>query len=212
MHLADVHAGLGAQHLFRDIGESGDAARPVGAELAVILGLYLARGVFLDIAARHDPFAAFLFEAGADVDRGIGVGIGAGGVVDADAGLAALEIDLAHGDAHAAAAFRADLDLAAAADRAGGHPDVEFAVDVGHAKSLLESGARTSGPAIMQPGPLPPPMLVGSGSTGRRTSTALSASWLPGDAPRLPVPRGGVQPGGGRLGRTHTLPDTPAAL
>ena len=54
MHLADVHAGLGAQHLFRDIGEGGDAARPVGAKLAVILGLYLARGVFLDIAARPE--------------------------------------------------------------------------------------------------------------------------------------------------------------
>ena len=67
------------------------------------------------------------------------VGIGAGAIVDPQRRLArlGLEVDLAH--RHAA---RADMDLAAAADRAGG--DLEFGAggDIGHRAGLsLEGGA-----------------------------------------------------------------------
>src|SRR5262249_30882932 len=98
VHLADVLARPGAQRALHDIGELRDAARTVGAELAVILGADFAGVVALDVAARLDPLAAQVREAGLDVDPGIGVGVGAGRVVDAQRGLAAgrLEIDLAH--------------------------------------------------------------------------------------------------------------------
>ena len=164
VHLADVHAGFRAQDLLRDIGEGRDAAGAVGAKLAVVFRLHFAGGIFLNIAAGHDPFAALLFEPGANIDGGGRIGIGAGGIVDADAGFAAFEVDFPHGDAHAAAALRADMDLAAATDRAGGDADVEFAVDVGHALALLEAEKERNSVAA----PLPPPMLIGSGSTGRR--------------------------------------------
>ena len=38
MHLGDVGAGTGAKHALADVGEGLDAAAPVGAELAVVLG------------------------------------------------------------------------------------------------------------------------------------------------------------------------------
>jgi hypothetical protein len=117
MHLRHVGAGFGAEHLAADVGEGGYSAGTVGAELAVILGLHLALGDFLDVAAGAYPVAAELGKARHDVDRGGGVGIGAGGVVDAERRFAAagLKVDLAHRHAE-----RADMDLAAAADRAGG--------------------------------------------------------------------------------------------
>ena len=142
VHLADIHASLGAQGALDRIGELRNTARAVGARttlgLAIVLGLHLAAVVSLDIAARHDPVAAQLGQAGVDVDQRIGVGIGAGGVVDADRGLAAFQIDLAHGDADAAAGARADMDLAAATDRAGGDANFDGAVDVGHVSFSLQ--------------------------------------------------------------------------
>src|SRR3546814_10690098 len=42
VHLADIGAAAGAQHGLAHGGEGGDAARPVGAELAVILGPHFA--------------------------------------------------------------------------------------------------------------------------------------------------------------------------
>ena len=132
-----------AQHRLGDVGESGDAAAAVGAELAVVFRLHFARCIFFDIAARHDPVAALGGEAGANVNVRVRVGIGAGGVVHPDARFATFEIDLAHGDLDAGAATRADLDLAASANGAGGDTDFELAVDVGHALSLrLAEGAR----------------------------------------------------------------------
>ena len=117
VHLADVGAGLGAQHALADVGEGRDAAAAVGAELAVVLGADLALGDFLDVAAAADPVAAELGQAGHDVDAGARVGVGAAGVVEVDRRLAGrgLEVDRAHRDVAAA-----DVDLAAAADRAGG--------------------------------------------------------------------------------------------
>src|SRR3546814_8876943 len=88
----------------------------------MVLGADLARVVAFDVAARLDPGAAQRGETGHDVDARGRIGIGAGGVVDAQRRLAAagFEIDLAHRDADAAAGARGDMDLAAAADRAGG--------------------------------------------------------------------------------------------
>src|SRR5690606_7743466 len=57
VHLGDVAAGLGAERTAEGGGERGDAAGAVGAELAVVLGAHLARGIFLDVAARELPFA-----------------------------------------------------------------------------------------------------------------------------------------------------------
>src|SRR5690606_33392374 len=68
VHLADVAAGTRAQRSAQRGGERGDAARAVGAELAVVFRLDLARGVFLDVAAGELPFAAQGREAGGDVD------------------------------------------------------------------------------------------------------------------------------------------------
>ncbi len=140
MHLAEVGAGLRAQHPPGDIGKGGDAARAVGPQLAIVLRPDFARRVILDIAALELPRAAQLRQAGADVDLRRRVGVGAAGVVDPHRRLAALEVDLAHGDRAGA-----DVDLAAAADRAGGDADVECAVYVGHAHALLTGGARTDG-------------------------------------------------------------------
>src|SRR5690606_36849604 len=120
----------------------------VGAELAVVLGANLALGDLLDVAAAADPAGAEFGEAPGDVDRRIGIGVGTAGVVDAHRRLAAVrvEVDLAHRYADAAAGLRRDMDLAAAADRAGGNTDgggvFEFRVDVGHVQSLHMSGAR----------------------------------------------------------------------
>src|SRR5690606_16159373 len=77
VHLADVAAGFGAERAAQRGGERRDAARAVGAELAVVFGAHLAGRVFLDVAARELPFAAQGREAGGDVDRGGGVGVGA---------------------------------------------------------------------------------------------------------------------------------------
>src|SRR5690606_9740061 len=72
-----------------------------------------------------------------DVDRGGGIGVGAGGVVDAHRRLTrgGLKVDLAHCDAE-----RADVDLAAAADRAGRDAYFEMGIDVGHESSPLQWG------------------------------------------------------------------------
>src|SRR5690606_23059788 len=109
--------------------------RAVGAELAVVFGLHFARFVFLDVAAGELPFAAQWRETGGDVDRGLRIGIGAGGVVDPDRRLSArgLEVDLAHRHLE-----RPDVDLAAAADRAGGDAYFEMGIDVGHESSPLQ--------------------------------------------------------------------------
>ncbi len=137
MHLADIHAGFGAEHALADIGEGLDSARTVGAELAVILGAEFALGDFLDIAAAANPVAAEFGETRHDVDAGSGVAVGAGRVVDAQGGLArgGFEVDFAHCDVQ-----RADMDLAAAADRAGG--DFEFGAcgNIGHVSSTPFGG------------------------------------------------------------------------
>jgi hypothetical protein len=83
MHLADVHAGLGAEHFFADIGEWRDAAAAVGAKLAIVLRLYFALGNLSHIAARHNPWAADFIKANANVDTRIAIGIRAAGVIDA---------------------------------------------------------------------------------------------------------------------------------
>src|SRR5690606_39310848 len=87
VHLADVGAGPRAKNFLADIGEGGDAARTVGAKLAVVLGPHLALGDFLDVAARPDPRRAQFSEPLADVDACIWVGIGAARVIDAHRGL-----------------------------------------------------------------------------------------------------------------------------
>ena len=58
MHLADVHAGLGAEHLFTDIREWRDAAAAVGPKLTIVFGLDLALRDFSHIAALYDPRTA----------------------------------------------------------------------------------------------------------------------------------------------------------
>jgi len=185
VHLADIGAGFGAQRALHHIGERGHAARTVWARtafgLAVILRLDLAPVILLDIAARHDPFAPQRGQAGLDVDGSCGIGIGAGGVIDPQAGLIALKVDLAHGNPDAAAGTRTDMHLAAAADRPGGNAYFELAVDVGHVKTLLTAGEWWRECARH---PLPPPMLIGSGSTGRaeHTHTSQPDCWLPGDS------------------------------
>ena len=109
VHLADIGAGAGAQHRAADVGEGLDAARAVGAELAVILGPDLALEHLLDVAAAADPVAAQLGQAGHDVDLRLGIGVGARAIVDPQRRLARrrLEVDLAHRHAE-----RADMDLA----------------------------------------------------------------------------------------------------
>ena len=58
MHLADIHAGFGAEHLFADIGEWRDAAAAVGPKLTIVFGLDLALGDFSHITALYDPRTA----------------------------------------------------------------------------------------------------------------------------------------------------------
>ncbi len=86
-----------------------------------------------------------------------GIGVGAAGVVEDDRRLARrrLEVDGAHRDLEPVAAF--DVDLAAAANRAGGDFKLGACGDVGH----LET-------------PLPPPVSAGSGSMGRGRCPPLS--------------------------------------
>ena len=117
------------------------------AELAVILGLDLAPVYKASTSpARHDPVAAQRGKACIDVDMGLRVGIGAGGVVDPHRRLAALKIDLAHRNTDAGAGARAHVNLAAAADGAGGDADFYRGIDVGHVCSLLTAdGARAHG-------------------------------------------------------------------
>jgi hypothetical protein len=141
VHLADVGGRPWRAAPCGGHWERGDAAGAVGAELAIILGADFALENFLDIAAGADPVAAELGQAGHDVDAGGAVGVGAGRVVDAQGGLVArgVEHDLAHGDAE-----RADVDLAAAADRAGGDARGarvgQFGAgrNVGHGHALLK--------------------------------------------------------------------------
>ncbi len=123
-------AGPRAQRRALDVGE-GLGVRPLvehgAAGQAVVLGLHLAAEIALDVAARLDPRAAQLGQAGVDVDRRVGVGVGAAGIVDADRRLvrARLEHDLAHGDAQVRVERAGDMDLAAAGQRAGGDGDFE---------------------------------------------------------------------------------------
>ena len=135
VHLADVRAGLArARGGLTTLGKRRDAAASGrGRAGRCPRGGARARVVALDVAARLDPLAAQLGQAGADVDAGVGVGVGAGGVVDVERRLAAagIEVDRAHRDAQ-----RADVDLAAAADRAGGDADLGAGGDVGHASAL----------------------------------------------------------------------------
>src|SRR3546814_1801603 len=63
MHLADVHAGLGAKWALDDLWEGRDSGRTVRTFQAIIFRLYSAGVIFLDVAARHDPIAAKLGQA-----------------------------------------------------------------------------------------------------------------------------------------------------
>jgi hypothetical protein len=58
VHLADIHAGLGAQHRLTTLGKGATPPAAVRAELAIVFGLGRAAIIGLDIAARHDPVAA----------------------------------------------------------------------------------------------------------------------------------------------------------
>ncbi len=148
VHLADIMAGTRAQDAFGDVGERGDAARAIGTELAVVFGTGGARGDLLDIAAGHDPVAAQLGQAALDIDADGRVGVGAAGVVNAQRRFAraGFEVDLSHRDA-----VGAEMDLAAAADRAGGDADrrgvlFNAGIDVGHkCAPISRSGERSAG-------------------------------------------------------------------
>src|SRR3546814_13708592 len=63
-----------------------------------------------------------------------------------------VEVDLAHRDADVAAGGRGDMDLAAAADGAGGDADpvggFNAGIDVGHVSRSKGSGARTGFPDV----------------------------------------------------------------
>jgi len=173
VHLGDIGARLRAQHLAADIGERRDAAAAVGAELTIVFRLDLALVDFLDIAARPDPRAAQLVEAGVDVDQGLGIGIGAGRVIDADRGLAALELDFAHRDADAGSAVRRDMDFFRAADRAGGYANFGFCGEVSHFSFLCHFGTR----AEFCRNPLPPSArVIGIRFSGSQGVTPASQS------------------------------------
>ncbi len=134
-------AGLGAEDSAADVGEGGDTAATVGAELAIVLWAGLAGGDFLDIAAVPDPVAAKLGEAGVDVDRDVGVGVGAARIIEVERGLAArgFEVNGAHRDLDVGVGRGGRIDLAAAADRAGGDRGSGNAgINVGH--GLLQIG------------------------------------------------------------------------
>jgi hypothetical protein len=141
MHLADVGACFGAKDAAADVGEGGDAARAVGAELAIVLRAGFPCADFLDIAAAADPLAAKLGQAGVDVDGRGRIGVGAAGVVEVERRLARrrLELNRAHRDLEGT-----DVDLAAAADRAGGDGGSggDAGVDVGHESCLQSGGTR----------------------------------------------------------------------
>ncbi len=142
VHLADVLAGLGPKRPLHDVGELRNAARTVRPELAVILRLHFSRVVFLDIAPCEDQVATQRRQPRVDVDGRHRIGIGAGSIVDAQAGLAAFEVDLAHRDPHAAARSRGDMHLAAATDGPGGDANLYGGIQVGHAHTLHIYGAR----------------------------------------------------------------------
>ena len=135
VHLADIHARLGAQHLLADIGERRDAAAAVGAELAIIFGADFALGDFLDIAPGADPILADFRETGADVDKGVGVRIGTAGVIHTYGLLPAgrFQMDFAH--RHAALA---NIDFLAAANRASGNADFGACGDVCHVSHSIK--------------------------------------------------------------------------
>jgi len=141
MHLADVHVGLGAQRAGDRVRESGHAAGTIRAQLAIVFRLDRAALVFLDIAARHDPFAAQLGQALGNVDLGGGIGVGTAGVIDPHRRFAAarLQLDFAHGDAQ-----RADVDLLRSPDRPGGYTDFKLGIDVGHDALLLGNERRSA--------------------------------------------------------------------
>ena len=128
VHLADVVAGLGAQDGLRTLGRA-DAAGAVGTELAIVFRAHFARGDFFDIAAAADPVAPQLGQAGHDVDAVPRVGVGAAGVIERDRQLAGdrFEVDGAHRDA-----IGPDMELAAAADRAGGDGEFGSRWNIGH--------------------------------------------------------------------------------
>ena len=132
MHLADVHAGLCAQHMFADIGEWRNAAAAVWAKLTIVFRADFALQHFFYIAALTDPAAADFGQAHADVDAGVAVGIWPAAVIDAHGRLARrwLKIDFAHG--HFAVA---DVDFLRSTDRASGDANFGACGDVCHVYS-----------------------------------------------------------------------------
>ena len=155
MHLADVVAGFGAQGALDDMRELRNAGGAIRAGQAVILGAEFARVVRFDIAACEDPVAAQRREAGLDVDARLGIGVRAAGVVDAQGWLAAawFEQDFAHRHACAGDVGRHHVDLAAAADCAGGDADFRAGWDICHA---FRSKCRSGGHGFRTRKPLPP--------------------------------------------------------
>ena len=117
-----------------DDGDAGEAAIRPETRALFAESISNAANRLIDIAAIADPVAAQLGQAGHDVDTGFGIGIGARAVIDAQRGFAAggLEVNLAHRDAE-----RTDMDLLAAADRAGGDLQLGAGGDVGHSSLLL---------------------------------------------------------------------------
>jgi hypothetical protein len=131
LHLRGDDAGAGVLEL----GHGGAAFGPqraalggefadqlVAGDVAVVLGLDLAAGVFLDVAAAADPGLAQARQAGVDVDDGVGVGVGAGGVVDHHRRLLGglMQRNLAHRDADVGVALAGDENLAGRRQRPGG--------------------------------------------------------------------------------------------
>ena len=181
VHLADVGAGPGAQHLAADVGEGLDAAAS-GRGRA---GRYPRAGPRAAATSSTSPRPRIQSRRSSgrpammSIAR-LGVGIGAGAVVDAQRRLAGrrLEVDLAHRHAE-----RADMDLADAADRAGGDLELGAGGDVGHV-SRLQCGKENGCDARS----LPTPVSAGSGSTGRRPCHAASqplSARSPGEWDRL---------------------------
>ena len=129
MHLADVHAGLCAEHLFANIGEWRDAAAAVGAKLTIVLRLYFALRDFGHIIARDDPWAAKFIQADADVDARVAVCVRAAGVIHAHGWLARrwLQMNFAHRNVQ-----RANMDFLAAANGASGYANLSACGNVCH--------------------------------------------------------------------------------
>ena len=129
-HLLGDDAGAGElvlrDHLARAGGEHGlvrgtGRDKLVVPDMAVVLGLDLARGDHVEVAP-GEPRGADRVQAGFELDGGAGVGVGAGRVVDPESVLAGgrLQRDLAERHADVRPALGAGVDLVAADDRPGG--------------------------------------------------------------------------------------------